>query len=69
MLKLLYKLIKWYNDTFVKWFKDKIGIDITEKLNEGNERYGDEFESAGEFIIIVSIVVIYFLIRLNIPSL
>ena len=63
MLKLLYEIIKWYKNTFVKWFKDKLGIDVTEKLNEGKDSFGDEFETAGEFIIIVSVVVIYSLIK------
>ena len=62
MIKIIQTLVKWY-DNLAKWFQNKLGIDINEKLVEEKDTVEDEFTSLGQAIVITLIVVIYFIIK------
>ena len=62
MIKIIQTLVKWY-DNLAKWFQNKWGIDINEKLVEEKDTVEDEFTSLGQAIVITLIVVIYFIIK------
>lgn len=59
MIKLIKTLINWYNN-LAKWFQNKWGIDINESWGESVD---DGFESIGEAIVIISLVVIIVILK------